>query len=309
MKISVVSPVYKAEKMVEELVNRILALRIPGVSDIEIVLVEDGSPDRSWDEIVQLAAVHKEIKGIQLSRNFGQHYAITAGLRHCSGDWIVVMDCDLQDRPEEIYTLLSKAHEGWDIVFARREFRQDGFFKNGSSKLFHSVYKILSGHKSDHSVANFGVFSSQVINEFNKMNEGSRSFPALVQHLGFKKTSIHVEHGNRFEGKSSYSFSKLLRLAFDVIISNSNRPLWIAVALGLIMSVFSFLLAAYNLIAKYLELIHVAGYTSTIFSIWFVGGINLFVLGIIGIYLGKVYDESKGRPFFIIKETVNLEGR
>lgn len=307
MKLSVVSPVYKAERMVEELVQRILALSIPEISEMELVLVEDGSPDQSWEEIKKVAAKYPQVKGIQLSRNFGQHYAITAGLRNTSGDWVVVMDCDLQDRPEEICNLLNKANQGWDIVFAKRELRQDINFKNWSSKAFHLLYRILSGNKSDHSIANFGIFSAQVIEEFNKLNERSRSFPALVQHLGFKKTSIQVQHASRFEGKSGYSLSKLFKLAFDVIISNSNRPLWLAIGLGLTMSIFSFLLAAYNLMAKYLGLILVDGYTSIIFSIWFVGGLNLFVLGIIGIYLGKIYDESKARPFFIIKETLNIK--
>lgn len=307
MKLSVVSPVYKAEKMVEELVNRILALRIPEVSDIEIVLVEDGSPDRSWDEIVRLAAVHKEIKGIQLSRNFGQHYAITAGLRHCSGDWIVVMDCDLQDQPEEIPFLYQKANQGFDIVQARRTIRNDSFLKKNASKLFHYIYSYLSGLKSDQTIANFGIYSRQVVLEFNGLRESSRSFPSLLNYLGFKRTSINVEHAQRRYGKSSYSFAKLLKLALDVIVSNSNKPLRFAIKIGFLFSFVSFVLATYNLVAKIIGIIKVPGFTSTIFSIWFLGGLNLLVLGIIGIYLGKVFDESKNRPLYIINKTINTE--
>jgi dolichol-phosphate mannosyltransferase len=307
MKLSVVSPVYKAEKMVEELVSRILALRIPGVSDIEIVLVEDGSPDRSWDEIVRLAAVHKQIKGIQLSRNFGQHYAITAGLRYCSGDWIVVMDCDLQDQPEEIPFLYEKANQGFDIVQARRTIRNDSFLKKIASKLFHHIYSYLSGLQSDQTIANFGIYSRQVVLEFNGFSESSRSFPSLLNYLGFKRTSINVEHAQRRYGKSSYSFAKLLKLALDVIVSNSNKPLQFAIKIGFLFSFISFVLATYNLVAKIIGLIKVPGFTSTIFSIWFLGGLNLLVLGIIGIYLGKVFDESKNRPLFIIEKTINTE--
>ena len=304
--ISIVSPVYRGEKMVAELVRRNVESVSTITDDYEIILVNDASPDNSWDEIVKQCAVNPKVKGVNLSRNFGQHYAITAGLHYAQGDWVVVMDCDLQDRPEEIPNLYRKAQEGYDIVYARRTQRKDKFLKRLSSSAFYSVYNKLSGLDSDNSIANFGIFKNDVIMEFIKMPEQARSFLSLMKYLGFSSTAIDVHHAERGEGKSSYGFRKLLNLSFDVIISNSNKPLRIAVEMGFIMSAFSFLLALYNLIAKMVGIIQVSGYTTTVFSIWFVGGLLLLVMGIIGLYIGKIFDQVKGRQLFIVRNTVNI---
>ena len=305
--ISIVSPVYRGEKMVAELVRRNVESVSTITDDYEIILVNDASPGNSWDEIVKQCAANPKVKGINLSRNFGQHYAITAGLHYAQGDWVVVMDCDLQDRPEEIPNLYHKALEGYDIVYARRAVRKDGFLKRQSSIWFHRVFKWLSGLKSDSTIANFGIYKHCVIDEFNKMPEKARSFPSLVQYLGFKETAIDVQHAERAEGKSSYSLHKLLKLSFDVIVSNSNKPLRLAVGLGFGMAVVSFLLALYNVLARWVGIIRVPGYTTTLFSIWFVGGLLLFVMGILGLYIGKIFDQVKGRQLFIVKDKVNFE--
>ena len=304
--ISIVSPVYKGEKMVAELVRRNVESVSTITDDYEIILVNDASPDNSWDEIVKQCELNSKVKGINLSRNFGQHYAITAGLHYTKGDWVVVMDCDLQDRPEEIPNLYNKAQEGFDIVYARRMVRKDGFLKKQSSKWFYKVFNWLSGMQTDSSVANFGIYRRCVIEEFNKMPEKTRFFPSLVKYLGFKDTAIDVEHAGRAEGESSYNLNKLLKLSFDVIVSNSNKPLRMSVGLGFVMAMVSFLLALYNLIAKWVGVIKVDGYTTTVFSIWFVGGLLLFVMGILGLYIGKIFDQVKGRQLFIVKDEVNL---
>lgn len=304
--ISIVSPVYRGEKMVAELVRRNVESVSTITDDYEIILVNDASPDNSWEEIVKQCALNPKVKGINLSRNFGQHYAITAGLYYAKGDWVVVMDCDLQDRPEEIPNLYRKAMEGYDIVYARRAVRKDGFLKRMSSKMYHGVFNWLSGLNSDSAVANFGIYKRCVIDEFNKMPERARSFPSLVQYLGFKDTAIDVEHASRAEGKSTYNLHKLLKLSFDVIVSNSNKPLRLAVGLGFGMAVVSFLLAVYNVIARWVGIIRVPGYTTTLFSIWFVGGLILFVMGVLGLYLGKIFDQVKGRQLFIVRNKMNL---
>ena len=304
--ISIVSPVYRGEKMVAELVRRNVESVITITDDYEIILVNDASPDNSWEEIVKQCALNPKVKGINLSRNFGQHYAITAGLHYAQGDWVVVMDCDLQDRPEEIPNLYYKALEGYDIVYARRAVRKDGFLKRQSSLWFHRVFKWLSGLKSDSTIANFGIYKHCVIDEFNIMPEKARSFPSLVQYLGFKETAIDVQHAARAVGKSSYSLHKLLKLSFDVIVSNSNKPLRLAVGLGFGMAAVSFLLALYNVLARWIGIIRVPGYTTTVFSIWFVGGLLLFVMGILGLYIGKIFDQVKGRQLFIVKDKVNF---
>ena len=305
--LSVVSPVYRAEGIVGELVRQLHEQLSAITDDYEIILVNDSSPDNSWLSIVDECRKDKRVKGINLSRNFGQHYAITAGLQYAAGEWVVVMDCDLQDRPDEIPNLYRKAKEGWDVVYARRIDRQDHFVKRMSSKVFHSLNSYLSGIKSDSTIANFGIFNFHVIGEYNNMKEVARSFPSLVEHLGFKKTTLDVKHADRYEGKTTYSFGKLLHLTADVILSNSNKPLKLTVKLGFIISIIAFLLALYNVIAHAAGIITLEGFTTTIFSIWFVGGLILFVLGIVGLYVGRIFDQVKGRQLYIIRDVRNID--
>jgi len=305
--LSIVTPVYRAGKIVDELVLQIKQAVTPFTDDFEIILVNDYSPDNSWLKIVEQCAKDKRVKGIDLSRNFGQHYAITAGLNYAKGEWIVVMDCDLQDRPDEIPNLYKKALEGWDIVYARRVARHDKFMKRMSSTLFHMVYGYLSGLETDGSIANFGIYHENVIHEYNKMKEVARSFPSLVNYLGFKSCAIDVRHSERFEGTTSYTLSKLLHLSSDVILSNSNKPLKLTVKIGFYISILSFLLALYNIIAHISGIITLEGFTTTIFSIWFVGGLILLVLGIVGLYVGKIFDQVKQRQLFIVSEELNID--
>jgi dolichol-phosphate mannosyltransferase len=304
--ISIVSPVYRAEKIISELVRQLHENLITLTNDYEIILVNDASPDNSWEMIIAECTKDNRVKGIDLSRNFGQHYAITAGLHYAKGEWVVVMDCDLQDRPDEIVNLYRKAQEGWDIVYARRANRQDKFLKRLSSKIFNVFFTYLSGIKQDN-VANFGIYHSKVITEYNKMKEYLRSFGPLIRYLGFRSCVIDVKHSERFEGKSSYTLVKLFNLATDAIISNSNKPLKLTIRFGFIFSLLSLLLAIYNIVAKLTGVIQVAGFTTTVFSIWFMGGLILFVLGIIGLYIGRIYDQVKERQLFIVCETVNLQ--
>jgi dolichol-phosphate mannosyltransferase len=303
--ISVVSPVYQAEKIIAELVRQLHENLVAITDNYEIILVNDASPDNSWEAVVGECTKDNRVKGINLSRNFGQHYAITAGLQYARGDWVIVMDCDLQDRPDEIPNLCRKAQEGWDIVYARRMERQDKFFKKMFSKLFYAIGMYLSGIKT-HNNGNFGIYHSRVIAEYNKMKEYARSFGTLIYYLGFNSSEINVRHGERFEGKSSYTLSKLLRLAVDIILSTSDKPLKLSIKFGFIISAFSFLLALYNIIAKLTGIIQLVGFTTTIFSIWFVGGMILFVLGIVGLYIERIFTQVKGRQLFIVKDEINV---
>lgn len=305
--ISVVSPVYKGENMVGELVSRIKESVSVITPDFEIILVNDASPDHSWDEILSECHYDQRVKGINLSRNFGQHKAISAGLNHVKGDWIVVMDCDLQDSPEEIPKLYQKAQEGYDIVFGERMNRQDTYLKRMSSVLYNRSFNFISGLKKNKKIANFGIFKKNVILEVCKMTERDRAFSILVNYVGFKSTSIPVKHGNRFAGSTSYTPRKLFRLAFGTIVTNSNKPLRLSIGLGFISSLISLLIAAYNIVAYFMGLITVPGFTTTVFSIWFVGGLIMMQLGVVGIYIGKIFDQVKGRPLYVIRDVVNLE--
>jgi polyisoprenyl-phosphate glycosyltransferase len=304
--ISVVSPVYQAEKIVPELVRQLHENLKTITDDYEIILVNDASLDNSWEAVVGECAKDSRVKGIDLSRNFGQHYAITAGLHYTKGDWVVVMDCDLQDRPDEIPNLYRKAQEGWDIVYARRAVRQDKFTKRLFSKLFYAVFAYLSGIKTPNN-GNYGIYHSRVISEYNRMKEYARSFGTLIQYLGFNSCIIDVRHGERFEGKSSYTLAKLIRLAADVILSTSDKPLKLSIKFGLIVSLLSFLLALYNIIARLTGINQLEGFTTTVFSIWFVGGMILFVLGIVGLYIERIFTQVKGRQLYIVRNQLNID--
>lgn len=302
--ISIVSPEYKGELMVDALVSRIKQALSPITEAFEIILVNDASPDNTWEEIRRQCAKDKRVKGINLSRNFGENYAITAGLRYAKGDYIVVMDCDLQNRPEDIPLLYAKAIEGYDIVYARRMQKHFGFFKKLSSRLYHGILEWLSGVRQDSAVAEFGIYSAKVIREYNKLPEAARSFANLITSLGFRSTSIPVTHADRMEGETSYSFSKLVKIAFDVILSNSNKPLKMAIGLGMIIEVFAIGMIVYSVIDHYVSEVP-AGFSSTFISIWFLGGLNILILGVVGLYIDRIFNQVKGRPLFIVSDTIN----
>jgi dolichol-phosphate mannosyltransferase len=305
--ISIVSPVYRGEKMVHELVCRIQKNVSGFTEDYEIILVNDASPDNSWQAILQECSIDHRIKGINLSRNFGQHRAILSGLQYAKGDWVIVMDCDLQDKPEEISTLYKKALEGYDVVFAQRVERKDNLLKRMSSTIFYSVFRFFSGVKFDNQVANFGIYKQSVIRTVRNMPERDRSFPVQVSYVGFKTTHIPVTHGQRQEGGSSYTLKTLLKYASGIIISNTNKPMRLMVALGFILSFLSMMMAFYNVIAYFCHMIEVPGFTTTVFSIWFVGGMIMMQIGIVGIYIGKVFDQVKGRPLYVVMDEVNID--
>ena len=302
--ISVVSPVYKAELIVDELVKRLTEQLIKITDSYEIVLVEDCGPDNSWKKIEEQCKKDSHIVGIKLSRNFGQHHAITAGLDNCRGEWVIVMDCDLQDRPEEIPNLYNKAIEGYDIVFARRAHRKDGFLKKMTSDLFAKFFAWLSGTETDSTIANFGVFSRKVINAVCSMREPMRSFNPMIAWIGFNSTSIDVVHASRFEGRSSYNYSKLLKLAIDIALAYSDKPLRLTIKLGFSISAITFMFIIFNIYKYITGQISQPGYASIILSIWLLSGIIIFVLGIIGLYISKIFEGIKDRPLYIIKDII-----
>lgn len=305
--ISIVIPVYGCKTCLIELyfrLNQTLASISP---DYEMIMVNDSSPDGAWDTIVEIAQKDQRVKGINLSRNFGQHYAIAAGLDHCHGEWVVVMDCDLQDRPEEISKMYDKALEGWDIVFGRRKVRKDHFLKSIFSKVFYSILGYLTHTKQDSAIANFGIYHYKVIDSICSMGDSMRYFPAMARWVGFKQTSVDIEHAERVHGKTSYSFGKLFRLGMDVILAFSDKPLRLTAKLGLAISFVSLLLVVVFLYGYLSGTIVVPGFTSLILSVWLLGGIIIFLIGMVGLYIGKTFENVKNRPRYIIKEKLNSE--
>lgn len=305
--ISVVSPVYRGEKMVGELVRRNVEALTAITEDYEIILVNDASPDNSWQAIEAECKKNPKVKGLNLSRNFGQHYAITAGLSYAQGEWVVVMDCDLQDRPEEIPNLYKKAQEGYDSVLAQRVQRTDGWFKRMGSKCFYKVFSYLTETKQDASVANFGIYNRKVIDAVLSMGDAMRYFPTQIQWVGFKRAYLPIQHDERAEGKSTYNFSRLFRLAFDTIISFSDKPMRLMVKMGVLVTLASFIVGIVFLVRYCLGEIEVLGFTSLIISLWLLGGIIISLIGVVGIYLGKLFEKAKDRPTFIVNQKLNIE--
>lgn len=301
---SIVVPIYGCAACLNELYQRLSTV----LKDykFEIIFVDDNSPDFAWNEIQKISLANKEVKGIKLSRNFGQHYAITCGLKYAKGDWIIVMDCDLQDVPEEIPKLINRSKEGFDIILARRENRKDGFIKRMGSKVFYKTFGYLTDTIQDHTVANFGLYKRKVIDAVLSMGDQIRYFPTMIQWVGFNKSIVEVEHSQRAEGESSYNFKKLLVLAFNNIIAFSDKPLRLTVKFGLLISILSLIIGLYYLILYFTGEIIQLGFTSLILSIWFLSGTIIVILGIIGIYLGKTFEKVKNRPSYIVSKTLNL---
>ncbi len=304
--ISIVSPVYCCADCLRALCRRIDAAIATTGASYEIVLVDDASPDAAWPVMRELAAADPRIKVVALSRNFGQHCAIAAGLEHAHGRWVVVMDCDLQDRPEEIAALFAKAQEGYDIVFAEREVRQDGWFKRSSSRAFIAVLNWLSGADYDYRTANFGIYSRAVIDAVRSMGDRARFFPVMVRWTGFRRTSIPVQHDARSNGGSSYSLRKLLKLALDIMLSYSDKPLRLVATAGIVISLVALAMTAFSLYRYLHGDVTVAGYTSVIASMWLLAGVMLFCMGMIGHYVGRVFESVKRRPLYVVRERVNL---
>lgn len=301
--ISVVIPVYKAEACMHELQQRLLNAIEPITSDFEVIFIEDCGGDQSWNLIHEIAKADPRFKGIQFSRNFGQHYGITAGLDHCSGDWVVVMDCDLQDAPEEIPNLYHKALEGFDVVLAQRINRKDKAEKKLSSILFYRLFNYLTDMDYDPQVGNFRIMSHKVVKNCRSLREGMRFLPGMVEWMGFPAAKVEVEHSNRFAGTSSYTFGKLLKLGTDTIIAYSDKPLRMSIKVGFTIAALSFFVGLVLLIYAMFYNIPILGWSSLIISLYFLGGIIIANLGIIGIYLGKTFDETKGRPLYIINHS------
>jgi len=306
--ISVVIPVYKAEGCLHELYRRLCASLETITPDFEIILIEDCGGDRSWSIILELAQADPRVKGLQFSRNFGQHYGITAGIDHCNGDWVVVMDCDLQDRPEEIPRLYYKALEGYDIVLADRGHRQHHWLKRLGSWLFYRIFSYLADIDYDGQSGNFRIMSRVVVENFRTIREQLRFFGGLVHWMGFSTAIIPVCHEESSIGKSTYTFRKLFKLAIDTIIAYSDKPLRLSIKFGFVMALFSFSYGIYIVYRAIAYGVPVAGWSSLMVSIYFVGGIIVAVLGILGLYLGKCFDEIKKRPLYILaKKTTSFE--
>lgn len=305
VQISIVSPVYRAENLVDKLVARIIESVAKITDSFEIILVEDCGPDNSWQKIVENCNKNPKIKGIKLSRNYGQQHAIQAGLDASKGKYVITMDCDLQDKPEEIYKLYNKALEGFEIVVASRKNRQDDFFKKILSRIFYNVLGYLTETKQDRTVANFVCYHRKAVNALALVKDHNRYYPMLQQLIGFNYTKVKIDHAEREDGKSSYSFQKRLRLAMDTILTFSDKPLRLSVKFGVLLSILSIFAAIFMVVLYIFSDVVVPGWSSVLLLLTFLSGTIISVLGMVGLYVGRTFESVKQRPTYIINEKIN----
>lgn len=305
--ISVVIPVYGCRAAIPELHRRLCESLEKISKAFEIILVDDYCPQNSWEEIQKVCEKDKRVIGIHMARNFGQIRAITAGLDKSRGDWVVVMDCDLQDRPETIPELYQKAQEGYDVVFARREGRKDSAITKFLSKCFYKVYDYFTDGTFDSSICNFSISKRKVIDYYCRMREQNRAYTMFIRWLGFKQTAIDMPADERFEGKSSYNLKRKLKMAFEIITSQSNKPLLFSAKLGFVSAFLALIYIIYLVFREIILGDVLVGWTSIVASIYLMGGIILCAIGVVGIYVGNIFNEAKNRPLYVIDECLNAK--
>lgn len=306
MDISVVIPVYGCKAALKPLHERLTKTLKTITESYEIILVDDYCPQGSWKVIEDICEQDQKVVGIKMARNFGQIKAITAGLDYSSGQRVVVMDCDLQDRPEEIINLYNKSLEGYDVVFARRKNRKDGFLKVLISKMFYKVYSFATDGNYDPALCNFSIVSRQVVDSYCSMRELHRAYVIYIKWLGFKQTAIDVQHEDRFEGKSSYNFKKRIQMAFDILTSQSDKLLKLTAKFGFFVTLVALLVIIYLIINHFISDVTI-GWTSIIAVQFLIGGLIIMVIGLIGIYIGNIFMQVKERPLYVTEKILNKE--
>jgi dolichol-phosphate mannosyltransferase len=306
MVLSVCSPVYRAQNILPELVRRIEESVKPLTNDYEIVLVEDCSPDESWRVLSEICAINPRVVGIKLAKNSGQHNAITAALKHAKGNYVVVMDCDLQDDPKYIADMYAEAQKGINIVFTSKINRSHSLWKNVSGQIFGYLLMKLTGNEELYksNIGSYSLITRKVVNVFLTINDVHRHYIMILRTLGFSHSIVSIKHHKRFEGKSSYVFSKLVNHAIDGIVSQSNRLLYLSVYVGLSMFALSLLLIMVLFVLYYTKGF-LSGWTSLMVMILFSTGLIMLIFGIHGLYIGKIFDQVKGRPLYIVEEYIN----
>jgi dolichol-phosphate mannosyltransferase len=303
--ISIVIPTYCEEGNIVELYEQLKRqLSKSEIHSFEIIFVNDGSKDNSLEKIKELAIRDERVKYIHFSRNFGHQNALRAGLDFAKGDAVISMDADLQHPPELIPTLIAFWRAGNKVVYTKRKDKNDlSFFKKLTSKMFYKLVNYLSETKLEEGTTDFRLLDRSVVEALKNFNENNLFYRGIIPGLGFRQHGIDYIPNERFSGNTKYTFSKMVRFALTGITSSSAKPLYFSIYLGAFLALCSFFYALYAIYVSIFTTEAVAGWTSTIASILFIGGIQLMMLGIVGIYLGKLFSESKKRPNYIIEES------
>jgi dolichol-phosphate mannosyltransferase len=305
--ISLILPIYNEEGNIDELYKRSKKV-LSDVGSYEIIFINDFSRDNSLQKLIGLSQKDKNVKIIDFSRNFGHQIAITAGIDYAEGDAIVIMDADLQDTPETIVKMVNKWKKGYDVVYGKRRKRKDTMFKKFTAFAFYRLLRRFANIEIPEDTGDFRLMDRKVVKEMKKLKEHSRFMRGLTSWVGFKQTAVLFDRDERRWGATNYPFKKMLKLSFDALTSFSNIPLRLASYLGFFSALVGF---AWGLYAVYRKLFlpsseTVPGWTTIVIAIFFIGGIQLIILGIIGEYIGRIYTESQNRPLYIINKKINF---
>ncbi len=302
--LSIIAPLLNEEKNVYELYNRIKKTCQKINCSFEIILVDDGSKDNTLQVIEKIAQEESDVKYISFSRNFGHQAALFAGIEKSTGDKIILIDGDLQDPPEEIENLWHKINEGNDVVYAKRKIRNgESFLKKSTAAIFYRLLNSITSISIPVDTGDFRIINRKVADELLKMNDRSKFLRGQIAWLGFKESYIEYERGARKNGNSNFGYNKMLRFAIDGITSFSNFPLKFASISGILVSLISFIMIIYVLMAKYIWHQTITGWTSIMVTVLFLGGIQLLSIGIIGEYISRINDNVKQRQLFVIKKS------
>ncbi|PEE38453.1 glycosyltransferase family 2 protein [Bacillus pseudomycoides] len=306
--VSIVVPMYFEEEVAQECYNRLKSVMIQNNINYEFVFVNDGSTDRTMEILKEIAANDYRAKVVNFARNFGHQTAVTAGIDCASGDAIVIIDADLQDPPEVIPELIAKWQEGYEVVYAKRKQRKgETWFKLLTAKYFYRFLNYMSDIDIPKDTGDFRIIDRKVADVFKQMTERNRFIRGMMSWVGFSQTYVEYERDERFAGETKYPLKKMIKFASDGIIAFSTKPLRIVMTLG-IMSVFiSIAVLLYSVIVKLIGKDIQTGWASIMVAITFFSGIQLLGLGIVGQYIARIYDESKNRPIYIVKETINVD--
>ena len=301
--ISVVIPVYNCAGCLPALHERLTETLSAITADYEIVLVDDRSRDDAWDVLTALARADRRLRIVRLSRNFGQHAAITAGLTRSRGDWTVVMDCDLQEPPEEIARLWAKAQEGYDIVRATRKGRRHSAFRRMSASLYRRMLSEREGGEIEFST--LSLISRKVVDAFLQLRDRDREYQLVLDWLGFSQATISFAHADRAgDSPSAYGLRELVRVALDGMFFRTTVLLRWIVLLGFVVALLGGLLAIYAVYARYVEG-SPPGYTSIVVLLVLLSGFIIISLGVVALYVGRIFDQVKGRPLFVVDEQID----
>lgn len=306
--LSVIVPCFNEEQVVRETNGQLITVLQAITPNFEIVYVDDGSTDFTADRLHEMQLQDNRIRAVRFSRNFGQQVAITAGLEHARGDAVVIIDADLQDPPEVIQEFFQKWRDGHDVVYGVRvERKGETAFKRGTAKLFYGIISRLSETAIPLDTGDFRLMDRRVVDALLAMPERDRFVRGMVGWLGFSQVAVPYRRAPRFAGDTKFSLFKMMKFATDGIVSFSILPLRMATWIGFAASAIAVLEIAIALFDKIFAHGLVRGWTSTVIAIWFVGGVQLICMGIIGEYVGRIYGESKRRPLYVVRERMGFE--